>query len=167
VHTEPPQELFPGESGRLLLSIVPVIFQGKLNMLIIYADKTMIGNGHPVSILAKITHHMFRIAKGRFTVNDPWFVPCMFYLRQILRDDFLFRQTTFKPGHKYAPELQTQLHNRKKISAASSNILKSAIKGMTQCRNYAMNMRVERKVLPPGMQDAYSAGFSCKMTVSE
>jgi len=38
---------------------------------------------------------------------------------------------------------------------------------MTHCRNYAMNVRVERKILPPGMQDADGTAFDCKMIVSE
>ena len=98
MHTEPSQELDTGKSCCLLLSMVPVIFQCKFNMLIIYTNKTMIGNGYPVSILTKITHHMFCITKGRFAVNDPWFVPCLFYLRQILQADFFSDKRLLSPA---------------------------------------------------------------------
>lgn len=35
-------------------------------------DQAMIGNCHSVSVAAKISENIFRVAEGPFTVNDPF-----------------------------------------------------------------------------------------------
>ena len=59
------------QAHHLLARFVPVIFPVKADLAIDAIDQTLIGNGHPMRIAAKILKNLLRAAKRWLGVNYP------------------------------------------------------------------------------------------------
>jgi hypothetical protein len=127
----------------------------------------MVGYGHPVSILAKITYYTFSLPQGRFTENYPWFVPCSLNLFLVIRQKIFPYEIFFHCGHELTPELKAQLNNLVKIFALLSDMFHTAPDGITQGRNNTVYVWMQTQVLTPGMQNAYGSALHCVMTVTK
>src|SRR4030042_2513891 len=127
-------------------------------------NNTMICYGHPVSILSQITHNMFRVHERRLTENNPSVVPCFFNLFVVFAKEILTGKILFNSGHEPSPELKAKPCNRVKIFTCLADLLHTALNRIAKRRNYAVDMRMQAEVLPPGMQYAYCAAFRRVMT---
>src|SRR5665648_805057 len=78
-------------------------------------NNPVIGNCNTMGILTKIPHNMFRFPQRRFTINNPWFVPCIFNLSEVIRQEILPFKMLLHTGKEFSPELKTQLSDRVKI----------------------------------------------------
>jgi hypothetical protein len=124
-----------------------------------YFNNTIVGYSHTVGILSEISDNMFRFTKRRFTVNNPWGFPCFSNMFVVLGKEILCGKMLFHPVHEPSPELKAKPGNRVKVFARLSYLLHIALNGITKCRNYTMDMRMQAEVLSPGMQYAYGAAF--------
>jgi hypothetical protein len=135
--------------------------------MIININNAMICYGHPVSILTEISNNMLRFTKGWLAVYNPSFVPGLFNLFVVFGQEILSDKMLFHSGHEPSPELKAQPGNRIKIFACLADLLHAALNGITKCRNYTMDMRMQAEVLSPGVQYAYCTAFSSIMTVTK
>jgi len=127
----------------------------------------MIGYGHPVSVLTKISENMLCRAEGRFTENYPWFVPCSFNLLPVIRQNLILGEILLHPVHEPAPKLKTQLSNRVKIFALFTDMFHFAPDGISKGRHDAMYVRMKAQVLTPGMKYADSSALNRVMAVAK
>jgi hypothetical protein len=95
---------------------------------------------------------MFRFSERRFTVNNPSIVPCFFNLFEVFGQEILTGKMLFNSGHEPSPELKAQPGNRIKVFACLADLFHAALNRIAKRRNYAVDMRVQAEVLPPGMQ---------------
>ena len=65
-------ELLSLESHQLLLVSLPVIFPAECDFAVFKPDQTVVGYGDPVRITAEIVQHLFRAAKRRLRIDDPF-----------------------------------------------------------------------------------------------
>jgi hypothetical protein len=167
MHAKTPQELLSADFGYFLPAMVFVIFKTEDYLAVSNTDNTMVGYGHPVSVLAKITENMLCRAKGRFTENHPWFAPCSFYLITVMRQKLILGKILLNPVHEPAPELKAQLSNRVKVFTGLADVFHTARNGISKRRNYAMYMRMEAQVLTPCMKYAYGSALNPVMAVAK
>ena len=63
MQTKPAQKLFSGKGSWFYFTLIPVIFEYKAHMMVIYFLYAVVTDGHPVDILSQVTHHMFRLTQ--------------------------------------------------------------------------------------------------------
>lgn len=112
MHAKTPQELLSANPGYLLSAIVPVILKTEDNLVASNSSNTMIGYGHPVSVLARVSEYMLCRAERRFTENYPWLAPRSFNLIAVIRQKVIFGEILLNPIHEPAPELKAELSDR-------------------------------------------------------
>jgi hypothetical protein len=167
MHTKTPQELLSTDSRYVLPAIVPVIFKTEDNLTLGNINNTMIGYGHPVSILAKISKNMLCRSKGRLTENYPWLAPCSFNMLAVSRQKLISGEILLNPIHEPAPELKTQLSNRVKIFTCFTDMFHFAFDGIAKGRNNAVYVRMQAQVLSPGMKYADGSALNRVMAVAK
>jgi len=89
---EPAQELIDGQRHQALFIFVSRVAPAEGDDAVGKSDEPMIGDGHPMGVLAEIAERMLRAAERAFGVNDPWGAkqrakPCCESLRILKRGE--------------------------------------------------------------------------------
>ena len=69
---EAAQELLHRQGHQALLVAVGGVSPAEGNLVVLQADQTVIGDGHPVGVAAEIAENMQRATKGWFAVTIQW-----------------------------------------------------------------------------------------------
>ena len=71
VLTKAAQELGSGESHDALFISMSIVFPSEGHVVPIEAKQTLVADGHPMGVTAKVTKHTFGLAKSGLGIDDP------------------------------------------------------------------------------------------------
>jgi hypothetical protein len=77
---KPSQEFNPIKGDRLFDSPVPIILCQEGYPATGNIQYALVGNSHPVGILAQVSDHVFGACQGRFAMYDPFGLISLLYL---------------------------------------------------------------------------------------
>ena len=70
---EAAEELFERESHGAALAVMGVVLPAKSDVIAVHCEESMVGDRHAMGVAGQILKHVFRSAKGRLRINDPFF----------------------------------------------------------------------------------------------
>lgn len=149
-----PDEFRSRERHSLLFVMVTIIPPRKSNAITIKAQDSLIGNGDPMSITTEVFHNTGNVLKRWFAINDPLL---------LIEGRIQGESVLFEKAEEFAAELSGQdLYGKKEFLFRATP---TAIMGQSAASNNAVDMRMEHKVLPPGMQNSGNTGNSAEISV--
>jgi hypothetical protein len=102
MHAEPSEELNPTHGYRLFLCLVAVIFGNKGHIFFPDIQNPVVGNGHTMGILSKITHHMVWLCHRRLAIYNPFCFVSLFNMWPKPFCGFCLSELSFKAVKEFA-----------------------------------------------------------------
>src|SRR5437899_909929 len=160
---ETAQELDPDERHRALFAAMSVVLPAEGNVLAVERQQSMIGDGDPMRVSAQVPQDLRRAAKSGFGVNHP-----VLPVKLTQEPTKLFRVSqrgsrtgatqlfapieAFQTGAELAAKHAAEDFHRQKEPISRAHPM--AVIGREPARwDDAVNVRMEKQVLSPGMQN--------------
>ena len=161
------------ESHQFLFVFVFVIAPAEGDFAVCKADQPVIGNCNTMSIAAQIIKHLIRAAERRFGIDDPFRFAAAFqesvelyriveFLKRSAELQFAGRVGFLEIVEEKAAEKTRQNANRQKETFSRWNPSLMIGRQAAAC-NHAMQMRVKKQVLPPGVQHGEKADIRAEV----
>ena len=162
MQAEPPEKLQAVQCHFLFLCAIGIILIGKTDSILANVQDAVVGDGNAVRVPGQVLHHVLGPCERLLGVGHPAFaVQCFFpaVIGAALIGEALGQgqqplfQSRTEVLHEVSPEnFFHRLHGVKELGITSFWELPSAILAQAATGHNAVDMRVQRQVLPPCMK---------------
>lgn len=159
-------KLLLGEGHDLLFVAIVIIFVTEGDGALVNTDNAVMGDCHLVGITTEILNHLQRASERFFRIDIPFFKPdgfeqvikivlCNVELLFFVQPPDVLHEITFE-------DLSHGTHGKYKLIVLPFFLQPSVIFN-TPRANDAVQVRMERKILPPGVKNGSEPGFGPKI----